>query len=61
MKKFLPARAICERYDICDRTVDRWAKGGVIPQPQKINGRNYWDTEELDAADAERKSKTGGA
>lgn len=27
---------------VCDMTIYRWIKAGVIPPPLKIRGRNYW-------------------
>jgi hypothetical protein len=58
----LSTRLVRRRYgDVCDRTVDRWIERGVLPAPEYINGRRYWDERKLDAADADRKAKTGGA
>jgi predicted site-specific integrase-resolvase len=47
-KKLLPTRIICARYEIVDRTVDRWVSRGVLPAPLWINGRRYWDEQELE-------------
>ena len=31
-----------ELGDICDMTLHRWVKAGIIPEPIKIRERNYW-------------------
>jgi hypothetical protein len=60
-RRLLPTRLVCERYDVCDRTVDRWVESGVLPQPAYINKRRYFDEGELDARDAARKSESDAA
>jgi predicted DNA-binding transcriptional regulator AlpA len=50
----LPTRALCERYGITTRTIDRWVEAGVLPQPFRINRARYWDEAELEAADRAR-------
>ncbi len=47
-KKLLPTRALCERYDIVDRTVDRWVEQGILPAPTIINNRRYWPEDEIE-------------
>jgi hypothetical protein len=51
--KKLPARKVCERYDICDRTLDRWVADPTLnfPKPMIVNRRRYWDQGELDEFD----------
>jgi hypothetical protein len=42
---FHPTRAVCQRYRIVDRTVDRWIKNPNVgfPEPDlEVNGRRYW-------------------
>lgn len=34
---------------VCDMTIWRWVRDGVLPAPIKIRGRNYWRRSELDA------------
>ena len=58
MSKLLHLRAVCARYGISDRTVDRWVEAGVLPKPIYINGRRYWDAEELGQRDDARKAET---
>jgi predicted site-specific integrase-resolvase len=53
-KKLLPTRALCERYDIVDRTVDRWVAQGILPAPTIINNRRYWPEDEI-----ERRERAG--
>lgn len=41
--RLLAARAVRERLgDVSDMTLWRWQRDGILPQPVKINGRNYW-------------------
>ena len=48
-KRKLPIRAMCVQYgDVCDRTITRWTNAGILPAPLVINGRRYWDEEELE-------------
>jgi MerR HTH family regulatory protein len=46
--KRLPIRALCARYSVVDRTIDRWLDRGLLPAPLIINGRRYWDETELE-------------
>jgi hypothetical protein len=49
----LPTRAVCERYQVVDRTVDRWVADPTLnfPKPMIVNRRRYWDEDELDDFD----------
>lgn len=52
-RKYLSTASVCERYGgINARTVARWIKSGRLPPPMKVNGRDYHDEADLDAADA---------
>jgi hypothetical protein len=46
---FLPTRKVEERYDVCDRTVDRWVADPKMefPQPIVINNRRYFSEPQL--------------
>jgi predicted DNA-binding transcriptional regulator AlpA len=46
--RMLPTRSVCERYDVTDRTVDRWVEKGILPPPVRINGLRYWHQHELE-------------
>jgi DNA-binding transcriptional MerR regulator len=48
----LPTRSVCERYNISDRTVDRWLESGILPPPVRINGLRYWRQRELEQREA---------
>lgn len=51
----LQTRALCARYGVTTRTIDRWVETGVLPQPFRINRVRYWhesDVEELDKSRA---------
>jgi DNA-binding transcriptional MerR regulator len=51
--RMLPTRLVCERYNITDRTVDRWLKNGILPTPVRINGLRYWRQHELERRERE--------
>ena len=50
----LTTRMLCDRYSITDRTVDRWAASGILPQPMRINNVRYWDEAEIEQRERER-------
>jgi hypothetical protein len=52
----LPTRAVCERYGVCDRTIARWQANPTLnfPQPTIINGRKYFDDDQMTAWDRSR-------
>jgi predicted site-specific integrase-resolvase len=54
MTKQLPTSALCERYSVSDRTIDRWLDAGILPPPVYINRRRYWLEEELERRERER-------
>jgi hypothetical protein len=52
-KRRIAWRKYAERKGVSTRTLDRWALRGIIPRPDRINGRKYLpeDTEpRLDVA-----------
>ena len=55
--KYLPAGAVADRYGVSDRTIDRWVEASVLPKPVYINGRRYWDADELGQRDEARKAE----
>ena len=57
----LPARKVQERYDIADRTLDRWLRIPSLefPRPVVINSRRYFRVHEL--VEWERKRACAGA
>lgn len=50
----LTTRALCERYSVVDRTIDRWVETGVLPKPVIINRRRYFDEAEIEQLERER-------
>jgi predicted DNA-binding transcriptional regulator AlpA len=56
MARKLPTTAVCERYGITDRTVDRWVAADILPAPMYINKRRYWDEAEIERRERERMS-----
>ena len=57
----LTARALCERYGVVSKTIDRWTETGILPQPMRINRYRYWDLAELEAFDHARMRETESA
>jgi predicted DNA-binding transcriptional regulator AlpA len=52
----LTMRMLCDRYSICDRTVDRWTETGILPEPMRINNVRYWDEDEVEQCERQRMS-----
>jgi predicted DNA-binding transcriptional regulator AlpA len=52
--KYLPIRAVANRYGVSDRTIDRWIRVGDLPRPVFIQSRRYWLQEALDEHDKVR-------
>jgi hypothetical protein len=52
----VPARKVQDRYDIADRTLDRWVVNPALnfPLPVIINKRRYWRVSELVAWERQR-------
>jgi predicted DNA-binding transcriptional regulator AlpA len=50
----LQTRALCERYGVTTRTIDRWVETGVLPQPFRINRVRYWHEGDVEAFDQSR-------
>jgi predicted site-specific integrase-resolvase len=59
-KRLLPIKPTCARYGVVDRTIDRWTKAGILPEPLVINRRRYWDEEELERREREGMRRKGG-
>jgi hypothetical protein len=55
----LPIRLLRERYRVSGRTIDRWLENGLLPQPLRINRVRYWDLQELEELDRERRAAFG--
>ena len=56
-KRKLRTRALCDRYDVVSRTIDRWVQIGILPPPMIINNVRYWDEDEIDRRDQERMAE----
>jgi DNA-binding transcriptional MerR regulator len=54
----LPTRLICARYNVTNRTVDRWVESGILPPPVRINGLRYWSQRELEQRERELLSNS---
>ncbi|GHA74961.1 hypothetical protein GCM10007067_10030 [Lysobacter bugurensis] len=42
-------------------TVWRWVQKGLLPEPIKINGRNYWRESDVEALKQGRSGNSGKA
>lgn len=48
---------LAERYGVHRKTIWRWAKTGVLPQPVQISpGCTRWRADEIEQRDAEREA-----
>ena len=56
---YLPAKAVCARYGISDRTLDRWLENDSLnfPLPLLINGRRYFSEGDLQAFERARVTR----
>jgi len=54
-RKFIGTRAVGARYGVTTRSIERWVKAKVFPEPHcRINKRRYWDEAELEKLDRAR-------
>jgi hypothetical protein len=60
MSNKLPMKAMCGRYGVVGRTIDRWTEAGILPPPLVINRRRYWDEEELEQREREGMGRKRG-
>ena len=56
----LPAKKVQQRYDVADRTLDRWLESKTLgfPRPVLINTRRYWRIAELEQWERTRAART---
>jgi hypothetical protein len=56
----LPTRLLCKRFNVCDRTITRWQLDPKLgfPSPIVINGRKYFDENEIVRWERDRASKS---
>jgi hypothetical protein len=59
----LTTRRVCLRYGVSDRTVARWERDPSLnfPQPLLVNGRKYFDEDELTRWDRANAGRTAAA
>jgi predicted site-specific integrase-resolvase len=48
---------ICARYGVCSKTVKRWVEAGILPKPDMINNRRYFDELEVEECERQRMAK----
>jgi DNA-binding transcriptional MerR regulator len=49
----LSHRRFAERRGVSTKTLDRWVVLGILPPPERINGRKYWNEETEPRRDGE--------
>jgi DNA-binding transcriptional MerR regulator len=49
---------LCARYNVCARTITRWVEDGILPVPDVIRGRRYFDELQVEERERQRMSKT---
>jgi len=56
-RRLIPTRAVCARYGVVDRTIDRWVADPKLgfAQPIYINNRRYFDEEQLEEFERRRR------
>jgi hypothetical protein len=61
--QLLPARAVQARYQIVDRTLDRWLANPELgfPRPITVNKRRYFRVSDLEAWERERAAAQSAA
>jgi hypothetical protein len=52
----LPRREVRKRYNVCDKSIQRWCQDPKLgfPPPVEINGRHYWREPELETFERSR-------
>ena len=58
--EFFPKKRVRLRYNVTERTIDRWAQIGVLPPPETINGRKYWRRSALERNERDGMSRRPG-
>jgi predicted DNA-binding transcriptional regulator AlpA len=58
LPELIKQRDLERHLDISAMTVHRLIKGGKLPSPIKLGGRNYFDAEEVKAALEASRKKT---
>ena len=56
--RHLPAKRVCDRFDISKMTLWRWLKDEKLtfPRPIVMNGRRYFNEQEIEALADGRKA-----
>lgn len=57
--RHLPAKAVCVRYGIVERTLARWLadESLAFPKPMIVHGRRYFDEAEIEAFERAQAGK----
>jgi hypothetical protein len=59
MVRRIPARKVIDRFGVCDRTLSNWLADPKLgfPRPVVINGRRYFDEDEIVAFERRNASR----
>ena len=55
MTALIRTSLVSRRYGVSRRTVVRWVEAGILPTPVMINRRMYFDEDELEEFERQRK------
>ena len=50
----LTKRLVADRHSVSTKTVERWVETGILPKPEIINGRWYFDEADIEQRERER-------
>jgi predicted site-specific integrase-resolvase len=54
MKRMLTKKQMAERYQVTNRTVERWTADKILPAPTIINKRWYFNEADIEQRERER-------
>ena len=58
-KRYVGRKFLCARYDVHDRTLDRWIATGSFPKPQMFNQRfARWDLDDIEVWEEQLREKS---
>ena len=58
-KRYVGRKFLCARYDVHDRTLDRWIATGSFPKPQMFNQRfARWDLDDIEVCEEQLREKS---
>jgi hypothetical protein len=49
--EYLTTALVAQRYKKTPKTIREWELAGILPAPDRINGRKHWKLSKLEAAE----------